>query len=138
MARTYPTPDLSAVPEPRTEEEALDSMRVLLESGRGKEAQRAAARWAKQFPDSPKLAKWDDVLNFQHSESGRGTGIDHRVDFDWIRENAAQYPGNWMAIREGVLVAMDPKLSEVSRKVRELGLEGQGVLLWAQPKTPAV
>jgi hypothetical protein len=138
MALTVPIPNISAVPEPRTEEEALDSMRVLLESGRGKEAQRAAARWTKQFPDSAKLAKWDDVLNFQHSEWRKGgTYHDHSADFDWIRDNAAKFPGNWMAIRDGALVAVDPKLAEVRRKVRELGVDAEGVLLWGEPKPQA-
>jgi hypothetical protein len=136
MALTVPIPNFSPVPEPRTEEEALDSMRVLLESGRGKEAQRAAARWTMQFPDSAKLAKWDDVLTYQHSEYRPGTGRDHKADDAWIRENAPKYPGNWMALREGVLVAMDQDLATVRRTVRELGVDPSEVLLWVQPRKP--
>lgn len=136
MALTFPTPNLSAVPEPRTEEEALDSMRVLLESGRGKEAQRAAARWSKQFPDSAKLAKWDDVLNYQHSETGPGTGRDHRADDAWIREHGQEYPGHWVALREGVPVAMGTNLAAVRREFRELGIDPKEILLWFQPGKP--
>jgi hypothetical protein len=136
MALTVPIPNSSALPEPRTEEEALDSMRVLLESGRGKEAQRAAARWTKQFPDSAKLAKWDDVLNFQQSRTGPGTGRDHRADNDWIQEHGQKYPGNWVALRDGVPVATGTNLATVRREYRDLGVDPKEILLWFQPGKP--
>jgi hypothetical protein len=134
MALTVPTPSFSVVPEPGTEEEALDSMRVLLETGHAKEAQQAAARWAKQFPDSAKLAKWDDVLNYQHSEYRPSTWRDHGADDVWIKQNAYRYPGNWMALRGGGVVAMDPSLETVRKRVEELGIPAEEILLWCQPR----
>jgi hypothetical protein len=133
MALLLDNTNLPGSLEPQTEDEALDFIRELLESGRGKEAQHSAARWAKQFPDSAKLAKWDDVLNFQHSEWRKGTYHDHRADDAWIRENGHKYPGQWMALRDGQLIAMDAKIATVRRRVRELGVNPKGTLLWFQP-----
>lgn len=121
--------------EPKTEHEAAALIRRLVENDNAPEARRRSVEFAAQFPDSKELQHWARVLAPGKSWSTHGVSYDHRADDDWIRDNASNYPGQWMALRDGQLLAMDPDLSVVRRRVAELGVPSREVLLWGQPKS---
>jgi hypothetical protein len=125
----------SQTQEPQTEQEAAALIRQSVESDNAPEARLRANEFVARFPDSKELQHWARVLAPGKSYSlPRGVRYDHGADDDWIRDNAAKYPGNWMALRGGVLLAIGPELSKVRRQVADLGVPEEEVLLWAQPR----
>jgi hypothetical protein len=48
--------------------------------------------------------------------------IDRQKDFNWLRDHAREYPGQWVALSDGQLLAAAATLRDISQKVKALGL----------------
>lgn len=48
--------------------------------------------------------------------------VDRQIDYDWLREHAREYRGQWVALQDGQLLAVSPTLREISEKVKARGL----------------
>ena len=121
--------------DPRTEEEAAALIRQSVENDNAPEARLRANEFAALFPDSKELQHWARVLAPGSSWTTKGEWYDHRADDDWTRDNGWKYPGQWMALSGGKLLAVDTKLAVVRKKVEELGVPLREVLVWGQPKS---
>ncbi len=48
--------------------------------------------------------------------------IDRQKDYDWLRDHAREYAGQWVALHEGQLLAASATLRDISEKVKALRL----------------
>jgi hypothetical protein len=116
----------------------LEQLRDDVSNGRVKEARAAVKELETRWPESKRVQYWARVL--APPVVVPTTGPDPRSrprdrERAWLKEHAREYPGCWLAVFEGRLVAADPDLEVVFRETRrELGEEG-AVLYW-QPGTP--
>jgi hypothetical protein len=49
--------------------------------------------------------------------------IDRHVDYDWIREHAQEYRGQWVALDEGQLLGAAGSLRELLERIKSLHLD---------------
>ncbi|HYO17011.1 MAG TPA: DUF5678 domain-containing protein [Thermoanaerobaculia bacterium] len=113
-----------------TPEEFLGRIHESLNAATLSGAREWAERGVERFPDHEELRRLHRLLQPGRSQSVPGPRIPDRQDsFDWIRENASKYEGQWIAILGTRLVAASKDLSEVLRAVRESGLEEEMILL---------
>jgi hypothetical protein len=76
------------------------------------------ARW----PDSEQVRHWAYVLAPPVVTAGKGPPprpLDK--DDEWLRAHGHEYPGCWMAIYEGALLAASPDLDEVMDAAQRAG-----------------
>ena len=48
--------------------------------------------------------------------------VDRQKDYDWLRDHAREYAGQWVALHEGQLLAASATLRDISEKVKALRL----------------
>jgi hypothetical protein len=90
------------------------------------------------WPESERVQYWARVLAPPTSRSmaepdSRPRPLDR--ERAWLREHGREYPGCWLALYEGRLIAADPDL-EVVLTVANQTPEGQRALLHQQPGRP--
>jgi hypothetical protein len=83
---------------------------------------RALAEQAhREHPDDPELATAARVLappRVLRADLPPDPGI--RANMDWMEREAANYPGQWVAVKDGVLVASAPSVSALKERVPDL------------------
>jgi hypothetical protein len=86
-----------------------------------------------RWPDHPHVRHFAHVLAPPVARTVNGERLPPLDrERDWIRANATQYPGCWLALHGDRLIAADPSLKEVlARKRAEIG--ETPALLWWQP-----
>jgi hypothetical protein len=101
-------------------EEKLAELRRLFETSRIPEARLFVKELALAWPEDPRVRHWDKVLAPPVARliPGPGTGRDRTRDYQWLDEHASEYPGCWIAVYEGELVAADPSLATVNEMIR--------------------
>ena len=116
--------------------EDLAELKRLIEEGRIKEARRLALVLAARWPDSASIQHFAQVLEPPRAIPTPPLPPGRSFDLDdaWLDEHAKEYPGCWIATYEDRLIAADPSLKEVVRKVREtLDTTRQLAALYYQP-----
>src|SRR4051794_33988722 len=93
----------------------------LVDEGHVEEARRLAPELAQKWPDSRPIQHLNRVLKPPEvipSPPGlRGRNLDR--EHAWLREHAHEYPGCWLGVYEDRLIAADPDLAVVERKLRQ-------------------
>lgn len=56
--------------------------------------------------------------------------VDRQKDYDWLREHARKYMGQWVALHDGQLLAASATLRDISEKVKALRLRHPPLLHW--------
>ena len=95
-----------------------------LEINRGdwKAAWELANLGLKQFPDHPKLQKYDRILAPPKITTSREPGghPEIRANRDWLKQNRVEYRGRWVAIKNGELLAVGHNFNDVAAQVGPL------------------
>ncbi|MGH9799283.1 MAG: DUF5678 domain-containing protein [Blastocatellia bacterium] len=55
--------------------------------------------------------------------------VSRKLEYEWLKKNESQYSGQWIALKEDVLLAHGGNAKEVFAKARELGVNDALVLL---------
>ena len=104
--------------------EAIKQIAELLEHSDVEGARRAAREAQRLWPDHPRVQYWARVLQPPRVLGLRpATGQTLAQDRHWLREHAAEYPGCWLAVKGGRLIAVGRNPREVMAAVAEAGLE---------------
>jgi hypothetical protein len=100
-------------------------LRDLLSSSKVPEARVLSKELAAKWPESETLQHYARVLEPPVVRRlPQGKPRDFGKDYAWIREHGHEYPGYWLAIYEGRLVAADLDMNRVLAAIREAGLGG--------------
>jgi hypothetical protein len=122
----------AAVLEGRACEQALLELRSLVEADRVETARQLALQLVERWPSSPRVQYWARVLAPPAATAGGARALPSlERDQQWLRDHRANYPGCWIAVADGQLIAADPDLEEVQRMVRAR-LGTRGALLFHQ------
>ena len=54
--------------------------------------------------------------------------IDRKKDYEWIRENALSYRGQWVALDRGQLLVADKSLGVLLERIKKIELEYRPLL----------
>lgn len=103
-----------------TPESFLAEIHDIFNSGTLEGAREVAERGLALYPDHPELKRLHYVLRpFEVRSVPGGRNIpDRRDTYEWLRQNAAKYKGQWVAILGTDLIAASPDLDEVREAVR--------------------
>lgn len=119
--------------EVRTPESFLAEIQGILNSGTLRGAREVAQQGLALYPDHAELRRLHHALRpFKSravSSHSRRQQPDRRETFQWLRENAGKYEGQWVAVLGPKLIAASPKLSEVLKVIEE-GNFGEPPLLY--------
>jgi hypothetical protein len=114
------------------EEEDLKRLIRLVEESRVDEARVLAPQLAAKWPESQPIQHMARVLEPPKVTVGGKPGRSHKGDFAWLKEHAHEYPGCWLALYEGQLIAANPDRKTVVAAARE-ELGDEPALLFYQP-----
>ncbi len=94
------------------------------------EARRLVAQAVQEFPGSEGLQKLHRVLQPPRVIGALPPGKSRDREREWLKENAKNYPGMWVAICDNHLVAADRDLKKVVEAIRtQRQFEIQDILL---------
>lgn len=114
----------------------LARLNRLVEEHKVEEARRLAPELAAKWPDSPEIQHMVRVLEPPRILPNKPgpKGRDFGEDFAWIKEHAHEYPGCWIALYKGRLIAANPSRARVVEAVRaSLNAREELALLHFQP-----
>jgi hypothetical protein len=101
-------------PEGQTPESFLEEIHAALNAGTQRGAREIAARGLIFFPDHPELRRLHHALRPGEARIVSGPRQpDRRETFNWIRENAWKYRGQWIAVLGSKLLAASPDFNDV-------------------------
>jgi hypothetical protein len=103
-----------------TPESFLEEIHAIFNSGTLEGAREVAERGLALYPDHPELKRLHYVLRpFEVRSVPGGRNIpDRRDTYEWLRQNAAKYKGQWVAVLGTDLIAASPDLHIVHEAVR--------------------
>lgn len=58
--------------------------------------------------------------------------VDRQKDYDWLRDHAREYAGQWVALHDGRLLAASATLRDLSEKVKALRLSHPPLFHWVK------
>lgn len=61
---------------------------------------------------------------------------DRRLDYEWLAQHQREYIGQWIALKDGQLLAHNRQAKEVFAKAKEVGMAEVLVLLVEDPDVP--
>ena len=96
------------------------SIRCELESGAVRKAWRLATEGAARFPGHEELDRLSRLLAPPVVTRGSGNVPDMSKAFQWLKENASKFRGQWVALSPEGLIAASPDYDELLRIVRSL------------------
>src|SRR4051794_2349160 len=107
-----------------TPESFLEEIHAIINSGTLRGAREVAERGLALYPDHPELRRLHYALRpYEVRSVPGGRNIPDRQDtFEWLRQNAAKYKGQWVAVLGTDLIAASPDLDEVREAVRSRNL----------------
>ena len=106
-----------------TPESFLEEIRAIIHSGTLAGAREVAERGLALYPDHPELKRLHHVLRPFEVRPAPGLNIpDRRDTYEWLRQNAANYKGQWVAVLGTDLIAASPDLHIVHEAVRSRNL----------------
>jgi hypothetical protein len=91
----------------------LEHMRDLLARGDVAGAYAWAKELEKRWPESERVRHYVRVLAPGTARVTPGEGRSYDRERAWLRAHAREYPGCWIAVLEGRLIAADPDLGPV-------------------------
>jgi hypothetical protein len=115
---------LDPEPETRTPESFLEEIQAILNSGTLVGAREVAERGLALYPDHPELRRLHHAFRpYYVRPASPGHNIpDRRDTYEWLRQNADKYRGQWVAILGTDLIAASPDFDEVRRAVQSRDL----------------
>ncbi len=63
---------------------------------------------------------------------------DRSLDYEWLAKNQKDYIGQWVALKDGKLLANSTKAKDVFTQARQLGIKDPFVILVEDPNIPFV
>jgi hypothetical protein len=69
-------------------------------------------------PDKWKQQSGDPVI----MRGGPASGKEFRTDFEWIEQNSRKYKGQWIAIRNGILLGNNQSRLSLQRELKDRNL----------------
>jgi hypothetical protein len=119
-------------PEPHdlTPGSFLEEIKAILNSGTLVGAREVAERGLALFPDHAELRRLHHAFRpYYVRPAPPGNNIPDRSDtFEWLRQNADKYQGQWVAVLGSRLIAASPELSEVFAVVDKTPLDALPLL----------
>jgi hypothetical protein len=113
-------------------QEDLLRLRALVEEGDVEGARTLARELAAAWPEDRRVQHWARVLAPPRVlGTSPASGCNLPAEHEWLRAHAAEYPGCWIAVQEGRLIAASPDLKQVRKAAAEAGAVDP--LLWFQP-----
>jgi hypothetical protein len=107
-------------PEGVTPESFLEEIHAALNAGSLAGARDAAERGLARFPHHAELQRLHWVLRPGEVRKVPGSRMpDPRPSYEWLRRNASQYRGQWVALGGGELIAASEDFGEVYEASRE-------------------
>jgi hypothetical protein len=101
-----------------TPEEFIKAADIEFERGDWNGAWKIATEGLKHFPEHAELQKYALILAPPKvTVVPRDPNRDVGADIKWLKQNRAEYRGNWVAIRNGQLLATGKSYDEVSAQV---------------------
>jgi hypothetical protein len=113
-----------------TPESFLEEIQAIINSGTLRGAREVAERGLVLYPDHPELRRLHHVLRPYEARSVPGGKHipDRRDTYEWLRRNADQYKGQWVAVLGSDLIAASPDLDEVLEAVKSAPLDALPLL----------
>ena len=111
-----------------------ERLSALLAAGRGSEARAYAQELGERWPNVKAIQQYARALEPSIARRVPGAPQFRSLDQDyaWLRDHAHEYPGCWLAVFEGRLLAADTDLNRVTEIARrELG--NTDAVLFYQP-----
>ena len=114
----------------RTDESELyvPRIRALVESGRVHQARELAKEALRANSSEPELAHWAEVLSPAMVRAVPEIQMDRSADLRWLEDHGDSYPGQWVAVLDGSLVAHADTLRELE-SILDVKAPGAPVLL---------
>ena len=114
----------------RSAREFAAAVRLALAAAAHVTARELASKGVERFPADAELAKMARILSPPRFV-GRSPGGDSAIqaDTDWLRMHAGEHCGQWIALRNGELLATAPTLKELERRAGDI----RGVLVTRLP-----
>jgi hypothetical protein len=111
---------LDPEPETRTPESFLEEIQAILNSGTLVGAREVAERGLALYPDHPELRRLHHAFRpYYVRPAPPGHNIpDRRDTYEWLRQNADKYRGQWVAVLGTDLIAASPDLDELHEVVK--------------------
>jgi hypothetical protein len=121
-------PTRPARAEPPGADAAAERIHALVSAGDWRRARELLASLDEGTRAHPTLAAWARALAPPDVRvGGPGSGAGAEEDLAWMRQHAAEYRGEWVALRRGQLVAHARDRTELGKTLRERN-EPEGVL----------
>jgi hypothetical protein len=113
--------DVSFYPitEDRPDYQVAARIRALLTAGRLRTALKALEITAQTHPDSTILKRLRGLLKPARAYRVKREPIDQKAEREWLRMHAHEFRGQWIAIRNGVLLANGVDPFEVKERAKE-------------------
>lgn len=110
---------------------------ALLSAGRGAEARAYAQQLEKRWPDVPEVQHYVRALAPSSVRKLTGAGVFRSPDADyaWLREHAYRYPGQWLAVFDGRLVANGTEFRSVVDRAADATGGNQALLYYQRFQT---
>ncbi|OQW92420.1 MAG: hypothetical protein BWK78_01760 [Thiotrichaceae bacterium IS1] len=101
-----------------------EEVKRLVESYHLHEARQFLEAVSQTLGPSDKLAYWQRVLaKTKVLPSTPASSVGNFANAAWLRHHARQYQGQWIALREGVLLGAHKNHRELSQQLRDSGTE---------------
>ena len=105
-------------PASQTANDILCAIARALETGEFVLARRLATEGAEQFPQHPELGRYAHVLAPPTvSRSTRPPNPAIKSNQAWLKAHWQEYPGHWVALRDGQLVYASPSFEQLAAHV---------------------
>lgn len=110
----------SSSPMIESEELFVEQIKILVENGRISEARNMLATIAPGV--SPRLDNWRNVLAKPTVKVGEtATGGTPKDDFLWLQKHFSEYKGQWVALKQGILLGSNKSRLELHRSLQQAG-----------------
>jgi len=120
----------ASVPDSQAPAERMArEIRTLVETGQIQRARTLLSGLGDDLSSHPSILPWRATLKAPEARAeGTSTGESAADNIDWLHRHAAEYLGQWVALRDGKLVGHAPDRRTLVRSLRERS-EAAGLLM---------
>ena len=105
----------------RSPEDFIRTTQLALQAGAYLTARQISVEGAKRYPDHAELQKYARVLAPPKvTRSALPPNPAVSADIEWFKTHSAKYRGQWVAVKNGELLAVAPSIQELKSKVSNL------------------
>lgn len=97
-------------------------VRDLIEREKIGAARKLLAALPLEYLSDPLLLRLLKTLAQPIVKTSQKRDVDRQKDYEWLRDHAQEYTGQWVALHEGQLLAASETLRDISEKVKALRL----------------